>query len=122
MCPITIDVAGVELGSPTNLLGAVKVTGQSGGLRYGVLCAFEDEVSLRGTVSSGVNQGEEINVTADGRDFGVVRLLYEDVGEGRRSIGYLGTVVSYPDDESCGAWRLIRTGCLKMAHGKLMAS
>ena len=98
--PDNIEVAGVELGSPTNLLGAVKVTGQSGGFRYGGLAAVEDEVSLRGTVSSGINQGEEINVTSDGRDFGVVRLLYEDVGEGRRSIGYLGTVVSYPDDEA----------------------
>ena len=98
--PDNIEVAGVELGSPTNLLGAVKVTGQAGGFRYGGLAAVEDEVSLRGTVSSGINQGEEINVTSDGRDFGVVRLLYEDVGEGRRSIGYLGTVVSYPDDEA----------------------
>ena len=98
--PTNIDVPGVELGSPTNLLGAVKVTGQSGGFRYGGLGAVEDEVSLRGTVSSGVNQGKEINVTSDGRDFGVVRLLYEDVGDGRRSIGYLGTVVSYPDDEA----------------------
>jgi hypothetical protein len=98
--PANIDVAGVELGSPTNLLGAAKVTGQSGGWRYGVLGASEDEVSLRGTINTGVNQGQEINVTADGRDFGVVRLLYEDVGEGRRSIGYLGTVVSYPDTEA----------------------
>ncbi len=98
--PDNIDVAGVELGSPTNLLGAVKVTGQSGGFRYGVLSAFEDEVSLRGTINSGINQGEEINVTSDGRNFGVVRLLFEEVDEGRRSIGYLGTLVRHPDDEA----------------------
>jgi hypothetical protein len=123
--PDNVEVAGVELGSPTDLLGAAKVTGQSGGWRYGVLGAFEDEVSLRGTVKSGVNEGKGITVTQDGRDFGVVRLLYENVGEGRRSIGYLGTVVSYPDSEAVvhgidshwlsknGAWQV---------DGQLMAS
>ena len=33
--PDDVDVAGVEQGKPTDLIGAVKVTGQNGGLRYG---------------------------------------------------------------------------------------
>ena len=84
--PDGLDVAGVELGRPTDLIGALKVTGQSGGFRYGVLGAVEDDAVLRATVSQGANAGQETFVTAEGRDFGVARLLYEEAGEGRRSI------------------------------------
>ena len=44
-----IDIPGVEQSKPTDLLGAAKVTGQAGKVRYGVLGAFEDEVVWRGT-------------------------------------------------------------------------
>ena len=36
-----------------------------------------------------------MTITNDGRDFGVARLLYESAsGDGRRSIGYLGTLAT----------------------------
>ncbi|MCZ6617736.1 MAG: hypothetical protein O7E57_06345 [Gammaproteobacteria bacterium] len=35
-------------------------------------------------------------VTADGRDFGVIRALYESSGEGRQPIGYIGTITTLP--------------------------
>lgn len=92
-----VTVAGVERGKPSDLLGAVKVTGQSGPLRYGVLTAFEDDVRLPGVINSGPNTGQATRVEGDGRDFGVARLLYETTGAGRQSIGYLGTAVSYAD-------------------------
>ncbi|MEC9240952.1 MAG: DUF5916 domain-containing protein, partial [Pseudomonadota bacterium] len=92
--PDDVDVASVELGKPTDLLGAVKLAGSSGRMRYGVLAAFEDEVELPGIVKA---TGERITVQEDGRDFGVVRALYEQSDGARRSIGYIGTVVALPD-------------------------
>ncbi|MEM7078737.1 MAG: DUF5916 domain-containing protein, partial [Pseudomonadota bacterium] len=95
--PDEVDVEGVELGKPSDLLGAFKVTGSYGGLRYGVLSAFEDDVTLPGVVNSGPGAGLVTRVEAEGRDFGVARLLYETTGEGRTSVGYLGTMVRYED-------------------------
>ena len=77
---------------PTELLGAAKLTGQIGDVRYGVLGAFEDDVEWRGTDAF----GHSVSIDDEGRDFGVVRFIYEDVGESRRSIGYLGTHVGGP--------------------------
>ncbi len=77
---------------PTDLLGAVKLTGGLGDMRYGVLGAFEDDVEWRGLDGA----GREVDIDGDGRDFAVTRFLYEDIDVGRRSLGYLGTLVSGP--------------------------
>ena len=45
----------------------------------------------------GASKGEPIVFREDGRDFGVARLLYENTSKGRRSLGYMGTMVAYPD-------------------------
>ena len=94
------------------------MTGQKGAIRYGLLGAMEDDVVLRATVSEGENAGERTYLTAAGRDFGVARLLYERTGDGRRSIGYLGTMTRYADSDAVvhgidghwlskdGAWRV----------------
>lgn len=95
--PDGVDVEGVERSRPTDLLGAVKVTGQTGSLRYGVLAAFEDDVELRGTDEL---TGEQVTVTGPGREFGVLRALYEHTGRGRRAIGYMGTLVTLPDGDA----------------------
>ena len=81
-----------ERDRPTDLLGAVKVTGASGGLRYGVLGAAEDETEWRATDAA----GNEFDIEDDGRNFGVARLLYEHTGKNRYSVGYLGTHVGGP--------------------------
>ncbi len=92
--PDYVTVSGVEQSKPTELVGAVKAVGQSGGLRYGLLTAFEKEAELLGTDEA---TSQELLVTADGRDFGVLRLLYESAGGGgRQSIGYMGTLASDP--------------------------
>ena len=104
--PAGIEVAGVEQGKPTDLLGAVKVTGSAGGLRYGLLAAFEDEVELPGVTTAEFDPtgtvpiGTPVDVVEDGRNFGVIRALYETSGAGRRSIGYLGTIVTLPGTDS----------------------
>jgi hypothetical protein len=95
--PSGVEVDPVERGKPTDLLGAVKATGSLGGLRYGVLGAFEDDVELPGRLTA---TGERVRVQQDGRNFGVVRALYESSGKTRRSIGYLGTLVTLPGDDS----------------------
>ena len=123
--PDDVSVASVERGKPTDLLGAVKVSGQSGKVRYGVLSAFEDEVELPGVISSGTNKGEQIMVREDGRDFGVARVLYEDTSKGRRSIGYMGTAVKYPTHDAIvngvdGHW-LSSDGALQI-DGQLIRS
>ena len=92
--PDDIDVPGAEQSKPTDLLGAAKFVGQSGGMRFGALGAFEDEVRLRGT-----RGGEDVVYRADGRNFGAVRVLYEQSTDGgRRGIGYMGTMVDKPFD------------------------
>jgi len=75
---------------PTDLLGAVKLTGSVGDFRYGVMGAFEDEVEWLGLDT--IN-GLSTHIRGDGRDFAVARLLYEDIGETRRSVGYMGTAM-----------------------------
>ena len=96
--PESVEVSGVELGKPSELIGAVKAVGQSGNLRYGILSAFEKEAELIGTDEE---TGLEVPVKADGRDFGVVRLLYENAsGGGRNSLGYMGTIASNPLDDA----------------------
>ena len=83
------DIPGVELSRPTDLLGAAKLVGQSGGTRYGLLGAFEDDVKLRGE-----HGGSDQIFSADGRNFGAARILYEQSSGGsRRGIGYMGTLV-----------------------------
>ena len=84
-----VSVSQRETSRPTELIGAVKTTGQVGGLRYGVLGAFEEEVKFD------VNDnGVERNLHQEGNDYGVARLLYEDArGAGYRSVGLLSTAV-----------------------------
>lgn len=77
---------------PTDLLGAAKLTGQVGDVRYGVLSAFEDDVEWVGQT----DDGSRVDVVGPGRDFATARVIYESIGENRKSIGYLGTLVQGP--------------------------
>ena len=102
--PDDVTVAGVELGRPSELLGATKLTGQAGSWRYGLLSAFEEDVRRMGERlvdnpddPDGPQLREPVRLEQDGREFGAARLLYERSGEGRFAIGYLGTVVRRPD-------------------------
>ena len=88
--PEGITPARGERDRPTDLLGAAKLTGAVGDLRYGILGAFEDDVNWFGLDSL----GESVKIEDQGRDFAVTRLLYENVGKDKRSIGYLGTLTS----------------------------
>lgn len=94
--PDGITVPGTEISQPTELAGAVKMVGQAGGLRYGLLAAVEKEAEFDGIDDL---TGLDLKVTEDGRDFGVARLLYEGSGAGRKSIGWMGTFTGYPNKD-----------------------
>lgn len=95
--PDDVTVSGVEQSKPSELVGAVKMVGQAGGFRYGVLAAQEKEAEFDGTHDI---TGADITVEEDGRDFGVARMLYETSSAGgRRSIGWMGTMTSYPNQD-----------------------
>ena len=86
-----------ELLKPVELLGAAKVTGQSGRFRYGVLTAFEEDYSLPGIL----NDTEFFAIDRDGNDYGIARLLYEDsVGGAYRAVGVLSTAVLNPERDA----------------------
>jgi len=89
--PAGITVAGVELGKPTELSGALKLTGQKGSFRYGALAAFEEDSKFRGYQSDGT----PYRIEQDGRDFSVIRFLYENTNRGRRSLGWISTLTSH---------------------------
>ena len=86
----------VEENQPSELVGAVKVTGEQGKLRYGILTAIEEDTKLKGLLA-----GNPFKTEQDGRDFGIARFLYEDTSTGaRRSLGWISTLVSHPDDDA----------------------
>jgi hypothetical protein len=92
--PSNVSVVPTDLSRPTDLLGAVKFAGQNGKLRYGALLASEDDTEIRGTLGDGTR----VNLQAEGRDFTIGRLLYEDTNAGgRRAIGWMGTDISHSD-------------------------
>lgn len=92
--PTGASFVATDISAPTDLIGAVKFTGQNGNWRYGTLVASEDDSEIRATLSNGAR----VKLEAEGRDFTVGRLLYEDTsGGGRRSIGWMGTNIAHPD-------------------------
>jgi len=95
--PAGVSVIATDLSRPSDLLGAAKLTGQSGNWRYGTLLASEDDSLLRGTRAD----GSRVTLKAQGRDFVVGRLLHEDTsGGGRRAVGWFGSNLAYPDADA----------------------
>ena len=95
--PDDLTVPTLELNQLTELLGAAKVTGQLGDLRYGALAAFEDNPSFMAINNA---DASTMRLRQEGRDFFVLRGLYEHVGSSRRSLGWIGTAVTHPDREA----------------------
>jgi hypothetical protein len=91
-----IYIPDIELGKPTELMGAFKITGQSGQFRYGVLSAFEEDQKFYGTDFD----NNAVRVDQHGRDFGVIRFLYENSSNGRKGIGWISTAVMHPDGDA----------------------
>ena len=80
-----------QFSRPSDLLGAAKATGQIGGLRYGILAAIEDDTTFFGN-----GTGEAVTVAQSGRDFGVVRALWEKSNGNYQGLGFMSTRMSHP--------------------------
>lgn len=91
--PDDVDVPDRELGQPTELLGALKATGEIGSFRYGLLGASEDDVRF----DAGTR-----NLLQSGSDYGAVRLLYDRTADDGvyRGLGWISTAVAHPAREA----------------------
>ena len=97
--PVLADGHTVEEGAfaqPTELLGAAKLTGQRGGLRWGVVAAMEDETVFTARDAAGNRE----RVRQQGRDFEAVRLLYERSEGPYRALGWMSTHADRLDGEA----------------------
>ncbi|MEQ8484371.1 MAG: DUF5916 domain-containing protein [Pseudomonadales bacterium] len=106
---------------PVDLLGAAKVTGQLGALRYGVLGAFEDDVTLNAQGPDGA-----FRVRQDGNDYGIARVLYEDNPRGAyRALGFLSTAVKKPTGDALAHgidWHYLTSNGKLKIDGQAMTS
>jgi hypothetical protein len=90
------DIPDRESDLPVDLLGALKVTGQSGRFRYGFFGAFEEDIDIRGTKAD-----IPVKFTQTGSDYGVARLIYEDSKNGAyRALGVLTTAVLHESGDA----------------------
>lgn len=87
-----IPLSARQRAQPVDLNGALKLTGQLGKVRYGLLTAFEDDIRWR-TAEGRAEQS--------GSDYGVLRLLYEDSGDaGYRGLGLISTLSDHPERQA----------------------
>ena len=85
----TAVIPAAQLTQPVELLGAAKVTGQVGSLRYGVLGAFEDETRF---------DAGDTRLTQDGSDYSALRMVHEQSTNGDfRGLGMIATHVGHPE-------------------------
>ena len=93
MVPDGVTVPARELGQPIELQGAVKVVGQAGDVRYGILGAVEDDAKF---------DVGQINYYQDGSDYGIARFLYENTGDDNsyRALGTISTLATHPDQDA----------------------
>ena len=94
--PDGVTVSPAELGGPTDLLGAVKATGQREQLRFGLLFAGEDETRLEGVSAA----GEQVPLQQRGRNYGVARLLWEGGAIHSRALGFMSTMTQRPGGDA----------------------
>lgn len=88
-----VTVAQRERIRPVDLLGAAKITGQVGRLRYGVMAALEDDVKFNAVSETGA----DLDLHEAGSDYGIARLLWEDnTGGAYRAVGVLATATLNP--------------------------
>lgn len=91
--PAGATLPASERAQPVELYGAVKATGQFGAMRYGVLAASEDNVTL--------NTDDGQRVRQAGSDYGVARFLWEQNAAGSyRAIGTISTLTAHPQQDA----------------------
>lgn len=94
--PDDVVVDASEFRRPSEVLGALKATGQQGAFRFGLLGAAEDE----GEFQAVGGDGTAMTLTSSGRDYGAARLLYEHANGGYQALGWMSTAVTHPNREA----------------------
>ena len=90
---VEVDYAGFN--QPTELLGAIKMIGQGGRVRYGVMGAMESDSDF-----VGLRDSEYVPIGQQGRDFGAFRAIYENSRSGYRALGYMTTAVLHRSQDA----------------------
>jgi len=93
--PDNLTISQRELIQPAELIGAVKVNGQSGKLRYGFLGAAEKPTKFDASTVDVNGLLLDENLRSEGSDYAIARVLYEtnEGGGGYRALGALSTAV-----------------------------
>ena len=93
--PVSPNVAALysitdrELDQPVPLAAAMKVTGQSGRVRYGFMAASEDDFKFDAELN-----GNPVHVKGEPSDYGVARIFYEDApGGAYKALGMISTAM-----------------------------
>ena len=90
--PAGVSLDAREALKVADIFSAAKMTGQYGAFRYGLLAATEDDTYF-------VAKGDLYSQT--GRDFGTLRVIYEDSrGATYRGFGFASSVVARPDADA----------------------
>lgn len=98
--PPGVTVPDLELSKPSELIGALKATGNRGAFQYGMLLAAEEDTRFHASLADGTPDGTPVRLDQDGRNFAVARLLYENTDNGRKAIGWLSTMVEHPAEDA----------------------
>jgi hypothetical protein len=91
--PDDVELSDRQELRPADIIAAAKATGQIGAVRYGILTATEDD--------SDYIASDDQFYSMEGRDFGVLRFLYEDSkGAAYRGIGWISTLTAHPESDA----------------------
>ena len=94
--PDDVVLDASEFRRPSDVLGALKATGQQGAFRFGLLGAAEDAGEFQALDA----EGAAMTLTSPGRDYGAARLLYEHANGGYQALGWMSTAVTHPSREA----------------------
>ena len=92
--PDGLNISQRQLIQPAELIGAAKVSGQSGRIRYGFLGALEKQTKFDANIPDANGALLDENLQVEGSDYAIARVLYEDnKGGAYRAFGVLATAV-----------------------------
>ena len=91
--PDGVELTDLERQKPVELVGALKTVGATGGFRYGLLGAAEDDASY---------EADGARYTQSGTDYGVARVLYEGKSKAGdyRALGFLSALTRHAEQDT----------------------
>jgi len=99
--PDGLNISARQLLQPAELIGAAKVNGQSGRIRYGLLGAFEKETKFDANTTGPAGELLDENLHVDGSNYAIARVLFEDnEGGGYKALGVLATAALHNQSDA----------------------